>query len=113
MYEVRLSLRASGEPDRAAHFEAVTDAFAALEDVHDDVLDSSFGFADSDDFAEMDVEVTVMAADEAQAYQLASSCVRSAIQTAGGHTPDWEHLPSSGAVYRLTDESVDLVTTSV
>lgn len=113
MYEVRMSLRVSGGPDRAEHFDVVVDAFSALEAVHDEVLDSSFGFTNHDEFSEIDIEVTVNAEDATEAYRLASSCVRSAIQQAGGHTPDWDHAPThdlSAAVYRVTDESVGLVT---
>ena len=113
MYEVRMSLRVSGGPDRSEHFDKVADAFSALESVHEELLDSTFGFADHDDFSEIDVEVTVKAGSEAEAYRLASSAVRSAIQQAGGHTPDWDHAASPDlgrAVYRVTDESVDLIT---
>jgi len=113
MYEIRMSLRVSGGPDRSEHFDRVVDAFSALESVHDDVLDSSFGFTDHADFSELDIEITVNAVGEAEAFRLASSSVRSAIQQAGGYTPDWDQAPShdlSAAVYRVMDESVGLVT---
>jgi hypothetical protein len=111
-YEVRMSLRVSGGPDRAAHFETVVDAFAALEVVHAELLDSSFGFTDGGAHADLDAELTVRAVGEREAYRLASSCVRSAIQAAGGATPEWDELAPhdlATAVYRVTDESVGLV----
>ena len=35
------------------------------------------------------IDVTVEAVDFEAAVELASSCIRSAIHAAGGHTPDW------------------------
>lgn len=110
MYEVRLGLTVSG-PDRASHFEVVVDAYAELEAVHDDLLDSSFGFSDGADEGAMDIEITVSAASEDAAHDLARSSVRAAIQAAGGCTPNWaDRSPATPtSVYRVLSESVDRV----
>lgn len=109
MYQVGLTLRVSGQPERADHFQQVVDAYAALEDAHQGLLDASFGFSDHDDHAVIDAEITVEAKSEDDAFHLANSSVRSAIQSAGGFTPEWDERPPAGAVYRLTDESIGLV----
>lgn len=91
MYEVRLQLTALGGPDRSEHFERLVDEYAKIEDVHDDLLDASFGFTEcADDCVNIDIEVTVRAEDPGAAYDLTSSSVRAAIQAAEGSTPDWE-----------------------
>lgn len=115
MYEVRMTLYVSGGGDAAESFTRVADAYAALEAVHESLLDASFGFSAHDDdedyaTAQVDVEITVEAEDEDEAFALATSSVRAAIQTAGGASPDWEDRPDDAVtVYRLAEESVGLV----
>lgn len=110
MYEVRLGLSVTG-PDRVAHFDSVADAYADLERVDRRLLDSTFGLRDGDDEAEIDIEITVAASSDEEAHKLVTSCVRSAIQAAGGFTPDWaDRRPAEWiAVYRVHSESVDRV----
>jgi hypothetical protein len=109
-FAVTLRLMVAG-PDRAAHFEQVADCFARLEQQHDSLLDCAWSLSDGDEFADVDVELTVAAPDEAFAYELASSSVRAAIHEAGGYTPGWdERAPDLDVVvYRLTHEEVTLV----
>ena len=109
MYEVCVTLTVSGAPDRGEHFQRVVDRYAQLEQVHAGLLDASFGFSDGVDVATIDAEVTVEADSEDDAFHLANSSLRSAIQSAGGFTPDWDERPPSGAVYRLSAETVGLV----
>ncbi len=111
MYEVTITLSLSGGPQRAEHFQEMADAYAALEEVHDELLDSSLGFHDSEDRALVDLELTVLASDEDEAYRLASSSVRAAIQKAGGFKPGWgERVPPNGwAVYPVAGDTVGLV----
>lgn len=108
MYGVKLGLHVSGS-GRADHFDRVVDAYADLEDADGALLDSSFGYSDQDDHAEMDVEITVAATSEDEAFRIAASSVRSAIHAAGGSTPDWTERHPADAVYRITDDSVDLL----
>jgi hypothetical protein len=109
MYEVVLTLTVSGNPDRARHFQKVVEAYAELERVHVGLLDASFGFTDHADHADINVEITVETPTEDDAFHLANTSVRSAIQSAGGFTPDWDERPPDGAVYRLTSETIGLV----
>jgi hypothetical protein len=111
MYEVRLELTVSGGPDRAAHFDAVVQAYAQLEAVDERLLDCSFGFSAAEDGATIDVEITVSASSEDEAHDVAIAGLRSAIQAAGGFTPGWaERSPATAtAVYRVQSESVDRV----
>lgn len=107
-FVVELELIVQGQrARRAAHFEHVTDAYARLEEKHDDLLDSSWGYTDQDDQGAVDVTLTVRGQRAPDVLRLAKSSVRSAIREAGGLTPDWENLAPAAedaVVYRLMDE---------
>lgn len=105
-FAVLIPLRVQG-PSRAAHFMLVADCYAELEAEDDRLLDSAWSLDDGDDSGDVDVELTVAADDEATAFELASSSVRSAIHHAGGLTPGWgERVPALDAVvYRIRDEA--------
>lgn len=106
-YTVTMRLVVKGA-SRADHFGRVVDRYSVLEEQHEALLDCAWGLSDQDTHGDLDVSVTVLADDEAQAWELACSSVRSAIHDAGGFTPDWtERISDAGVVaYRMTDEEV-------
>jgi hypothetical protein len=111
-FAVTLRLIVKGPDEiRQSHFERVTDCYARLEAADAHLLDCSWGFSDHGADANVDIDMTVDAADEAAAYELASASVRSAIHDAEGATPGWGERATdpSTVVYRLTDESVALL----
>jgi hypothetical protein len=110
MYSVTLGLTVKG-PHRQAHFGQVVDCYAALENKHEDLLDCAWGLSDQDDHGHVEVSVTLVASDDHEAWELASSSIRAAIHDAGGFTPDWtERAEDADAVeYRLTDEEIAAV----
>jgi hypothetical protein len=111
-FAVTLRLTVKGPDEvRRFHFERVIDRYAALEAADAHLLDCSWSYAERDVSADVEVDLTVEAADEATAYEVASASVRSAIHEAEGSTPGWGERPSdpSAIVYRLTDEAVTLI----
>jgi hypothetical protein len=111
-FAVTLQL-AVGGPDevRRFHFERVVDSYGALEAADAHLLDCSWSYAEQNEQARVDIDLTVEAGDEATAYELASASVRSAIHDADGSTPGWGELPAdpSTVVYRLVGEAVTLI----
>ncbi len=90
-YVVTLFLTVTGPAaDRTAHFEYVTDCYAKLEEVHDNLLDSAWSLSDEGAYADVEVEITVEASDESHAYDVARASARTAIHDADGFTPGWE-----------------------
>lgn len=105
MFGVRMELRATGD-DVSKSFEAVVDAYYALEQTCPELLDCGFGYAGQPDgSAHIDVELTVDAETAEHALMIGSGSVRSAIQAAGGFTPGWGEVPA-GTAYRLAVEDV-------
>ena len=98
-------LRVTG-PDRAAHFQQVVDAYADLERETGYLLDCAWSLSDADDYADVDVEVTVAAEDPHAAQWLASGSIRSAIHAAGGYTPGWDPRAAGvdAVAYELREE---------
>lgn len=110
IYDVMLELHVTGGSDRSSHFQQVSDEYCRLEEADPRLLDSAFSFADSDEHAEVEVELTINADTEDEAYQIASDCVRTAIHAAGGFTPNWgERVHDDAPVYRVTEESVEVM----
>jgi len=68
--------------------DRVTEEYAKLEVGDDRLVDVAFG-ANAKDM-ELEIELTVDAADPGDAAQLGWTTVRTAIHAAGGCTPNWE-----------------------
>lgn len=108
-FAVTLRLIVKGPDEiRQSHFERVTDRYATLEAADAHLLDCSWGYSDRGAHADVEIDLTVDAADETAAYELASASVRSAIHDAEGATPGWGERVTdpSAVVYRITDEAV-------
>lgn len=70
------------------HIEAVFDALTELEGEQLTETDLSANLAE----ARIAFELTINATDAIDAFGIAATMIRTAIHTAGGSTPGWEHL---------------------
>ena len=111
IYELTIEIHVTGGPDLSGHFQQVTDEYAKLEKVHEQLLDCAWSFSETEHgHADVDVELSVESDTEDDAWACGSSAVRAAIQAAGGHTPNWgERVPMDEPAYRVTEESVEPV----
>ena len=108
-FEATIELRVSG-PNRSEHFQHVVDAYYAIEQADESLLDAAWSFADGDEHADVEVELTLRGDSEDTAYKAAACAVRAAIHAAGGFTPDWDDRPDPHTpVYRLDDIEIELV----
>jgi len=90
-YGLHVELDVVGAPDVGEAAEHVVEQFAALEAVHDGLLDFALG-AD-DEARSIEVQITVEAA-TLEAVTLGVGSLRSAIHASGGGTPGWDDQPA-------------------
>lgn len=114
MYAVTMTLFVDGPVEgRSESFSDVVTAYSKIEAADPSLLDVAFGYSEGNDSAQVDIELTVSANNDDEAYALASASVRAAIHEAGGDTPEWGRRPREAtAVYRDGGpSSVELITT--
>jgi hypothetical protein len=88
---------------------AVMDALLDLEECNPEVHDPSVGASLAEGTAE--IELTVDTESSEEAVRISRSIIRTAIHTAGGFTPDWDHAAARPhtAQYRAQKTQLDYV----
>ena len=106
MWTVHVELRTESQ---ATEFEAIVDAFYALEQVDPALLDSSWSLTRGDDVSLVEVDLTVAGSDEDDVWKKAAAAIRTAVHAGGGGTPSWEGRMSEVRHAYLITERQDIV----